>query len=272
MKKTTGLLIILLLLLICFQSQGTGGKGGAGQNTVNYPPCSEVYNNKRDIALSSVKLKYDLTALTDSKYISDLSELANTHVQISFFEKKGYIDNLMWILNNYSSVEESRRASLSVSFGATDCSTPIKIEYKDPADVMSNILKNAPDITANLNKVSFEIKSIKTSMNGIQLVWTGDVDIKKGMYTNIVFDKEASYTPETKAVITTRTGSNLIALREKEGMSYLIANTLDDGLSNELVLGDKEEIIISPILMKKVYSGGEYSSFEWDQPELYKVL
>ena len=246
----------LLLLLIASCSPQPGIYiGDGGKTTIHF---------------NTIALKYDFSQKFQTSFIeSDCEEFMRNHNIQSDSKYSGTIDNLKDIYYMIDGIEDSRKPSITLTMNCTDTTITKKFNNEDvgPWDLFQITYRE--DVYTG----TVEIKSCKTSMYGLQVVWKKSASGPNWPINEFVQNGTISGTAPGIVKGGTNNNNGNVATRNGE----IIRNTGDRYLlpieNENLAFIAEEAPVISPALCKNVYIGGNISSnVEWDQPAIYKAL
>ena len=221
---------------------------------------------------NEIALKYDFSTKFQTNYIiGDYQEFKFYHNIQSDSYFSGEINDLTDILFMADGVEEPRRPSITLTLNCSDTTIVKKFSNSEIAPLDLFDIPYREDVYTG----TVEIKSYKTLMYGLQVVWKKTASGPNWPINEFVKDGTISGTAPGIIKGGTNNGNGDFATR---GGGILI-NTNDRTLlnSNDYMATAQfvveENPIFSPNLTGEIYLGGEMSDdVEWEKPVVYKTL
>ena len=276
--------MIAILTVFCLIAFAGGGKGrnSSGGEDSNLPNCEDIYTGTMNLGLTKVNLSYDLSDYADIPF--DIQELQQAHWEMQMMSGyKGSITQLTTILVNANQYPEERKPVCEASFGGADCKGMIPHTFSLD-EVEGNIIKNIPNFGVNLKNSTLNIKTIKSSVWDLQIIWNETINFQS--IANVIWDDDAELNCNWIGIVKSTPISKGGAGRDKylaraiDSETYeFIPNYAPFDIEDELHISKSNVKIIydslrfSPSLLKPVYSGGEYCTDKvWLQPIALEIV
>ena len=233
-----------------------------------------------DIILSDLSLKWDFTKKCDPNFIlDDCEEFKFAHNILPpgtglTGEIKSFKD-ILWMADSF---ESSRKPSIKVTLHChsdledKDTTVTKTFTWDEVGPLELYQIPYRDDIFTG----EVEIKSCKTMMHGLQVVWKKTASGPNWPINEFIKDGEVS--PGNAPAPITKGGTNNSNGNVAANSGGIIPNTIEDILEyEELIEGPIEveielEPIYSPSLAKPFYINGTMSEkVEWGKPNIYKT-
>ena len=224
------------------------------------------------LSFSKVSLKYDFSKKFYTNYIlNDYNEFTIHHnivIDPSIGHQlpayySGEIDNIVDVLVFADAVPKSQKPSIKLEMYCKD--TTIKKSFS-LEEVTPYSISNVPkrdDVAHGL----VEIKSYKTTMYGLQVVWRKDATAPNWPFHDFITDGTINSDADWIVKVGTNNGRGNVAVRD----GGIIGNTCMVGGEFHIV-EIEDEPLYSQSLEEAIYIGGEFSNeVEWDAPVIYRI-
>lgn len=254
--KVLFLLILMSLLSACDTSGGI-----TADSQGNY-----------SLSFSKISLKFDFSKKFYTNYIlNDYIEFKNHHCLTNdpnvtpqspeFFS--GEIDNFVDILALADGLPNSQKPSIKLEMYCPDTTIKKSFSRNDVSHYSVSGVPKRNDVAHGF----VEIKSYKTTMYGLQVVWRKDGTYPNWPFHDFITDGTINSDVNYIVKVGTNNGRGNVAVRE----GGIIGNTCMVGGEYHIVVIE-EEPLYSQSLEGPIYVGGELSNdVEWDTPAIYKL-
>lgn len=235
-------------------------------NGISIGPTGNNGEQTLTLNFSKVSLRFDFEKKLQTAFIiSDYYEFINAHCIPYNDSYSGAITSLSTVLWNEQNYDDSHKPSITVTiedmFGKTD-------HHCKAEDITGNTVLGIPN-PDNFYKGTVEIKSIKTSQYGIQVVWKNSAT--KDNWPINEFVKDGSISCDVPSIIKVGTNNNSGDVAGRGGV--IIGNTSDELITDSERYIIKDVQLLSPDLCKPVMVNGEISNeVKWSEPVIYQAI
>lgn len=166
-------------------------------------------------------------------------------------------------------IEDPRKPSITLTMNCTDTTITKQFNRNDVGPLTLYEIPHREDVYTG----TVEVKSCKTFMYGLQVVWKKSASGPNWPFNEFVENGTISGTAPGVVKGGTNNNNGNVAVRDGE----IIKNTGDPRIlpleDKNLVFVKEDTPVVSPTLCKNVYIGGTVSSnVKWEQPTIYKAL
>ncbi len=225
------------------------------------------------IHFDKISLKYDFSKKFQTNFIQDdYDEFKRTHNITTDSDFAGEIDNLNDILWMVDAIpEESRKPSITLTM---NCSDTTIVKNIGQFDISAWDIYNIPN-RSDVYTGTVEVKSVKTFMYGLQVVWRKTASGPNWPISEFVQNGTVSGTAPGIIKVGTNNGNKNVAIRA----GHILKNTADlnyfaeDIRESDNVYTEDTNPVYSPDLCKDIYIDGKTTNeVEWSKPAIYKSL